>query len=201
MTPCVGRRKRDADFTMAPYNYDNEVFMDHNANDLGIDPTASIALIVDSTTLTDPLVVSEYLVAHQPSSQSIIYPSDVTISDIDAMEQSPASSNVPSMTELYPSNDSPDQTTFQDDIPDPTTETPVVMFDAVEDVEQETTPNPVDDMDVDKARVGLGRTTTVTTVIRVTSVATTLASGTAATLSISYMGCLPPSLPVSGVPC
>jgi hypothetical protein len=221
MTPCVGRRKREADIRMASYNYDNEIFMDHDeANNLGmIDPSASIALIVGSTTLTDPLAVSEYLLAHQPSSQSIIYPQDVTIAEIENLQNQPTIDNTVIKTEmLYPSNDSPDSpdsslddqnqditTTihYNDDIDDlvladPTTEIP--LNDDAEGQEI-TTPHLIleDGNDVEQARLGFSQTT-VTTIIRVTSVATTLASGSMATLSVMYAGCLPPSLPVSGVP-
>ncbi|OXA58193.1 uncharacterized protein LOC110846562 [Folsomia candida] len=205
LAPCVGRRKREADMTSYPY--DNEIFMDHEANNLGIDPSASIALIIGSTTLTDPLAVSEYLVAHQSSSQSIIYPQDITIEQIENLQkhEQPSESVI-----LHPSSDSPDlhddattvryEETYEDTLADQTTEI-AVLDDPHDDQDEQTTPKLVLTDEEEKARAGFGKTTTVTTVIRVTSVATTLASGMMATLQISYMGCLPPSLPVSGVPC
>lgn len=199
--PCAGRRKREANVGVV---VDNEVLMDHETG-LHIEPTASIALIVGTTTLTDPLVVSEYLVAHQPSSQSIIYPADITISEIQALqEDSPKPvDNVPSPTELYPSNDSPDQdvTTILYDEPQGTTETPIVPYQEEEEVEEEEATTPQESLEIqDRARVGLGKITTVTTVIRVTSVATSLATGMMATLTVMYAGCMPPSLPITGVP-
>jgi len=171
--------------------------MDHIGENLKIEPTASIALIVASTTITDPVAVSEYLAQHQPSTNSIIYPQDITISEIRELEDS----NNEAI--LHPSDDFPAATTTVPEGKDTVVALADEGTEALE-LEQGTTPFAVEEVtsqdDDEKARVGFGGTT-VTTVIRVTSVATTLATGMMATLTVSYMGCLPPSLPVSGISC
>lgn len=168
LAPCVGRRKREADMTSYPY--DNEIFMDHEANNLGIDPSASIALIIGSTTLTDPLAVSEYLVAHQSSSQSIIYPQDITIEQIENLQkhEQPSESVI-----LHPSSDSPDlhddattvryEETYEDTLADQTTEI-AVLDDPHDDQDEQTTPKLVLTDEEEKARAGFGKTTTVVSV-------------------------------------
>jgi hypothetical protein len=209
---CAGRRKRSAAMM---FNYDNEIFLDDETNNLRIEPTASIALIIGTTTLTDPVAVSEFLILHQPSPNSIIYPPDITISEIAELEQlqsSTLASVVPVETHatvLYPSDDSPDspeQPTPSFDEIDIITTTDGRLDEASFLDESETTTHQGAEDEAaegagnNKARLGLQKVT-VTTIIRVTSVATTLASGTMATLTVAYSGCVPPSLPVSGAAC
>ncbi|ODN06451.1 hypothetical protein Ocin01_00222 [Orchesella cincta] len=194
LVPCgAGRRKRDTD----PEN--NELAE-------GIHVTPTMELIIGSTTITDQKAVTEYLAAHKPSNQSVIYPPGIDESKLTMNPRFESISDNDHTTILYPSQDTPEATdsslflengeVSSDDIA-ATTETPYFN----DDIDSGTTPNTDLEVDDEKARVGLGRTTTLTTVIRVTSVATTLATGTGNTLSIMYGGCMPQSLPVSGIPC
>lgn len=204
--PCAaGRRRR-------------EVENSSNINEVGIQPTPTVQLIIGATTISDPAAVTEYLEAHKPSSQSVIYPKDYV--------ETPAKINprhgsavIGEGTILYPSQDTPYDATTEsdvsflgdDDLVGGTTGTP--YFQDKETTNDDSEPNQTaSSMDTelefgelgmgDKARRGFAKTTTVTTVIRVTSVATSLATGGAtATLTVSYAGCLPASLPFTGMPC
>lgn len=170
-----------------------------------IEATPSVELIIGSTTLQDPGVVTEYLEQHKPSSQSVIFPPEVDNAPVKINPRFQSIEDTTTM--LYPSQDIPETTEVDlneisgDDIV--TTGTPEFFDDFVDNDESEgtTVSNDVLSED-DKARVGLGRTTTVTTVIRVTSVATSLATGgMMATVTVVYSGCSPVSLPYSGPSC
>lgn len=147
-----------------------------------------MALIIGGTTLLEPFAVSQYLENHRPHSQSVIYPPGMEYYgrklELDQLEEDVAT------TPLYSSHDTPEE------FYDPTTITPELLDD--ESSTSDTTEGQ-EDFSLDKARRGLGRTTTVTSVIKVTSVATSIATGM--TVTVMYAGCLPPVLPVSGQPC
>jgi hypothetical protein len=192
LPPCAGRRRRDV--TDSPALGESPVDED-GINE--IQPTAATTLIIGTTTISNPAAVSEYLEAHKPSSQSIIYPADF-IPQTEGVASEISSDLIhDSTTLLYPSDDTP----LQDDN-DGTTELSQTLSDSESSPDDDllgTTPNVLNDiaLEKEKARAGLLGTTTTTTVIRVTSVATTIATGAAATLSVMYAGCAPPSYPIT----
>ncbi len=169
-----------------------------------IDATPVMELIIGGTTLIEREAVSEFLEAHKPSTQSVIYPPGLEQVVGERIKINPRLEEVVAegTTILYPSleddveeqEDEREEISQGDEGVGVTTETPILL----DELAQSTTLEPREGEDgenveqgVEFARGGFGRkTTTVTTVIRVTSVATSLATGTSATLTINYAGCL-----------
>jgi len=175
-----GRRKRNAgsEPENAYEEYEDKSF---------IQPTPTIQLVFAGTTISDPMKVDEYLYSSQNENKSLDEATTVAQNYADNTDQGKSDFT----TELYPAEDS----FFDDETDGVEVTTEVVENDFQASIE--------DGLNVSNSRynwrAGILRQTTRTTTISITSVATSVHATD--TLTVEYKGCLPSSLPVSGLRC